>query len=149
MQAHSSKTTSKRCYEKVSTIVAYTCILIGLNSCSSSENSKTLSTQSKMKRVCLSGSGKGRVRIGRNKSLFRYESKLNQDKKYWRMVLDLPIHGEEMIGLKWANGQKMWSASFIKALESEEDKYSAPQLRKAKILMKSLLSYINFGGFYS
>lgn len=56
-----------------------------------------------MNKFCFSGEGKGRIRLKNNKYLFRYESIFDTSKSNWQMSFNIPVHGEELIELDWAD----------------------------------------------
>jgi hypothetical protein len=52
-----------------------------------------------MKKICLEGSGKGRIELVGSKYTFGYESQLNRPKNLFELALDFPIIGETKVSL--------------------------------------------------
>lgn len=74
-------------------------------SCSTISTNKGASTQTsafvadKFKKICLEGSGKGRIELVGSKYTFAYESQINRVKNLFELALDFPIIGETRVSL--------------------------------------------------
>ena len=75
--------------------------LIFLFSCASTPSG--LNTQSstylrnQFKKICLEGSGKGRIELAQSKYVFEYESLLSRQKNLFELALDFPVIGQSKI----------------------------------------------------
>lgn len=50
-------------------------------------------------KICIVGSGRGRIELLTNKQTFTYESEINKSKNLFQLVLDFPIVGEKEIAI--------------------------------------------------
>ena len=53
----------------------------------------------KFKKICIEGSGKGRIELAGSKYTFAYESQINRPKNLFELALDFPIIGESKVSL--------------------------------------------------
>jgi hypothetical protein len=53
--------------------------------------------------LCLNGEGRGRIKILSNTILFSYESINSIKEKVWKMGVDIPLHGTELLSLFWGD----------------------------------------------
>lgn len=73
-----------------------------LCSCSSITTSGTPSAAyltKQFRKICLEGSGKGRIELAGSKYTFGYESQISSSKKVFELALDFPIIGETKVSL--------------------------------------------------
>ena len=76
-----------------------------LGSCATSPTTVATNTQSpnfltaQFKKICLEGSGKGRIELVGSKYTFDYESQINRPKNVFDLALDFPIIGESKVSL--------------------------------------------------
>ena len=52
-----------------------------------------------MKKICIEGSGKGRIELAGSKYIFTYESQVDRLKNLFELALDFPIIGESKVSL--------------------------------------------------
>lgn len=64
-----------------------------------------LSFQNRLKNICLTGEGKGRFHLDKNRYTFSYES-LFKETGFWSLALNLPFHGEETVQIHWLNADE-------------------------------------------
>lgn len=50
-----------------------------------------------LKKICIEGSGKGRIELLKNKQTFSYESEVDRKKNKFNLVLDFPVVGEQRV----------------------------------------------------
>ncbi len=53
----------------------------------------------------MNSAGRGRVKIFNQTTLFSFET-VNTPEKFWKMAVDIPIHGEELLSIGWENADK-------------------------------------------
>lgn len=64
-----------------------------LSSCSH-QAVKTFNPESEFKKICIEGTGKGRIELLTTKHTFSYESQIDRDNNKFDLVLDFPVIGE-------------------------------------------------------
>ena len=74
-------------------------ILLLLSSCASNRLGSNL--RDEVHKICLSGSGKGRLHVGGHKYVFAYESELESEKGKWSLSLDFPMRNPELLEINW------------------------------------------------
>lgn len=68
-----------------------------MTSCSELATKTQSDVPAEFKKICIEGSGKGRVELLSNKQTFSYESQVDRKKNRYDLVLDFPIIGERQI----------------------------------------------------
>ncbi|PIK13911.1 MAG: hypothetical protein CES88_13075 [Halobacteriovorax sp. JY17] len=54
----------------------------------------------------MSGEGRGRIKILSSTTLFSYESVSSTEEKVWKMAVDIPLHGSELLSLYWGDVER-------------------------------------------
>jgi hypothetical protein len=117
-------------------------ILIGvaliLTSCSHINKTKS---KTAFKSLCLSGGGKGRITLPEGKYVFSYESLLKEKEEEWLLGLELALHGEEVLKIKFKDAldsKVSIGGSFFKRLRyaAKKEKRGAELALIKKVLIK-------------
>lgn len=88
-------------------------------------------------KVCLSSEGNGRLSAQKSRNIFSYESLNEVEDKQWSLAVELPLHGEEVLVLNWAdaaNEQVSMEGEFYSRILAQL--HNSPKL---KSLMKVFL----------
>ncbi len=73
--------------------------------------SKDLSVSSQ--KICLSSSGKGRLKVKGSKYIFSYESGLQDHQNSWKLALDFPLRKTEVFEVDWSDVKNVKYTSTI------------------------------------
>ena len=68
-----------------------------ITACSELKTKDSLDYSKEFKKICIEGSGKGRVELTGTKHTFAYESQVDRKNNRFDLVLDFPIFGERQI----------------------------------------------------
>lgn len=68
-----------------------------ITSCGGLAQKKQLDNSVEFKKICIEGSGKGRIELLTNKHTFTYESQVDRQGNMFDLVLDFPVLGERQI----------------------------------------------------
>lgn len=68
-------------------------------SCSNLSSKSAKDQTAEFKKICLEGSGKGRIELLTTKHTFSYESQIDRKKNKFDLVLDFPVIGERALAL--------------------------------------------------
>ena len=71
--------------------------LVLITSCGELATKTQTDISSEFKKICIEGSGKGRIELLTNKQTFSYESQVNRKTNRFDLVLDFPVVGERQI----------------------------------------------------
>lgn len=74
-------------------------MLFLISSCAFTPANGPESLKKEFHKICLSGSGKGRIEVAGSKYVFNYESQFNPRKSTFDLSLDFPIIGETLVSL--------------------------------------------------
>ncbi len=99
--------------------------------------------QDSLQKLCLSGSGKGRLTFLSGRYSFSYESLLESKIHNWTLALDVPMLGQELFKLSYQHADKgeiIASGNFYKRLQKD-----AAQEQKSNYQLELLDSYL--GGY--
>ena len=132
------------CFRKISLLLGAAFVLTG---CS---HIKTTKSTKAFKSLCLSGEGKGRISLNEGKYVFSYENLLKLKEQEWLLGLQLPLHGEEVLELKFKDAldsKVQIGGSFFKRLSYAARKESREaelfQLKKVLIKMAVFLKTVH------
>jgi hypothetical protein len=70
-----------------------------LSSCATDTIKNKIDNSTEFKKICVEGSGKGRIELPTNKYTFSYESKMDRVGNKFDLVLDFPIVGEREVNI--------------------------------------------------
>lgn len=102
--------------------------LLILSSCSLFKNqSLSRDITKNTKKICLSGSGKGRLTIQNSTYVFGYESSLEEELAKWTLALDFPLRNQEIFHLDWSQSKKVKFSSTIEEKILKENKHVHPK----------------------
>ncbi|MEE2744702.1 MAG: hypothetical protein VYD54_12385 [Bdellovibrionota bacterium] len=99
-----------------------------------------------IKKVCLSGEGRGRFSFQDEKQSFQYESFLNKGKKSWTVAYHFPLHGEERLVLGYKEalaGDIEVEGSLYKKLIDD----TADEVAREKVKNLFRVFFLKFGHF--
>lgn len=74
-------------------------LLFLLASCGTIPNKNEIDYSAEFKKICVEGSGNGRIELLSTKHTFSYESQINRKENKFDLVLDFPVVGEREIAL--------------------------------------------------
>jgi hypothetical protein len=87
------------------------------------------------KKICIEGSGKGRMELAGSKNVFEYESQLNKKNNHFDLAFSFPIVGEKKISLSLnpkETAQEINRSELLKAIESQiGERYNKQQILNA------------------
>ncbi|WP_157868297.1 hypothetical protein [Halobacteriovorax marinus] len=101
-----SRIRKKRCTQRAKWLrkASLACVSVALLSCThtslNSKNDFELMTN-QLGNLCLSSQGRGRIKLLKSTTLFSYESANDASRKIWKMGVDIPLHGSELLSLYW------------------------------------------------
>ncbi len=109
---------------------------MGLVSCAHVVQKKTRTPEEFLKKICLSGSGKGRLEFLSEKYRFSYDSSNDIKEKRWTLAVNVPLLGEEVVELNYVKAAEenvQVNGAFYERLEdaakeSSQDKYQLEML---------------------
>lgn len=93
------------------------------------------------KAACESSQGKGQIFLPNRTYAFSYETVLNEKEKWWALVLDAPLRGEETLIVPW-DENKTFEGSLIQSIDLKTKKSLTPELMQK--WKQSWLSMIYF-----
>ena len=111
---------------------------------------KQLLLQQSLKKICLSGSGKGRLQFLSGRYSFGYESLLEKKIKTWSLALNIPFSGEEIFKINYVNADKeemIASGDFYRRLK-KESLYESKSRYELEMLDTYLLGFSKFLKWY-
>jgi hypothetical protein len=99
-----------------------------LSSCSVFKANKlSRNIKSNIQKVCLSGSGKGRLTVQERTYVFGYDSLLEESLAKWTLALDFPMRNQELFKLDWSKGEKVSFKTSIEEKILKENKHVNPK----------------------
>jgi hypothetical protein len=83
--------------------------------------------ENNIQKICLSGSGKGRLTVQNRTYVFGYDSLLEEDLAKWTLALDFPMRNQELFKLDWSKGNKTIFETSIEEKILKENKHVNPK----------------------
>jgi hypothetical protein len=91
--------------------------------------------QTNFKKICIEGTGKGRLELVGSKYVFDYESQINKKSNHFDLVMAFPIVGEKKLSLNLnpqEAAKEVNRSELLQAIESQiGERYNKEQIRNA------------------
>jgi hypothetical protein len=91
--------------------------------------------QTNFKKICIEGTGKGRLELVGSKYVFDYESQINKKSNHFDLVMAFPIVGEKKLSLSLnpqEAAKEINRSELLQAIESQiGERYNKEQIRNA------------------